>query len=755
MIHFAVALGLLLHVLLWGAGAAMLAMPRPWQRFWPMLVVPAGFALQSLAVWLGAHANLRGTDSYAWFALVVPVALLVIALGCRGAGSVGADLSATASAAGRRVANEFAPTAGLRAAWSDLKRFGALWTAMGACLALLVLPLSLTSPGLTTISLGSCDAADYAAGARVLMEFARTDREGFIGLTEVVRVHSVDNFFDYWLRLNHFTPAALIALNGSVLNCAPHELASLVTMLVLAGSLPVVWWTARAVFRLPRTAGMWIALLYGLSPVTWYAVAHVSPGQLLVAPAIALLTWSGMAMWRRLAPGGWRRGAGFAGVLAISYAIILGSYNFIVLVCLVPAVAYAGGLGGWHRKWTRLLRWSVLMVAPLVACGVVLAARVLGLAERFTLLRTYDFGWRIPPLSPEGWLGFLGEASTLAPLSAPLRWGLSLLALALVIAAARRRPPLAWRIVCGAGPGLAGYAFLQWRGATLGTNASYDAYKLLAVFFPGVLAASLAWLRWTGGAVRLRVLSGVTLALVGLAHAISLSELFHALKAAPLRVPLEFRELRKIETMPDVASVNLLVPDMWSRLWANALLLRTPQYFLTHTYEARLDTPLRGEWDLLGGRVTVVPAPGARRQVSRRFAIVDTRAPTFLRATPADGWHHEEIDPPSGERWQWTQREATIAVENPQRTPLTITCAIDGHGVGARHVSLSLAESGVVMAAVALGEARGTTPFPPLTIPPGKSTLVLRSAEPATVAGASDPRLLAVCVFRFEIAVTK
>ena len=47
------------------------------------------------------------------------------------------------------------------------------------------------------------------------MEFAKYDREGFLGLTEVVRVASVDNFFDYWLRLNHFTPSALIALNGS------------------------------------------------------------------------------------------------------------------------------------------------------------------------------------------------------------------------------------------------------------------------------------------------------------------------------------------------------------------------------------------------------------------------------------------------------------------------------------------------------------------------------------------------------------
>ena len=31
-------------------------------------------------------------------------------------------------------------------------------------------------------------------------------------------------------------------------------------------------------------------------------------------------------------------------------------------------------------------------------------------------------------------------------------------------------------------PVLAGYAFLQWRGAQLGTNASYDAFKVFTVF---------------------------------------------------------------------------------------------------------------------------------------------------------------------------------------------------------------------------------------------------------------------------------
>ena len=67
------ALVLLLHVALWGAGSAMLVMPRPWLRFWPVLVLPVGLTLQSVVVWAGVWAGLPGTDTYARVSLVIPL----------------------------------------------------------------------------------------------------------------------------------------------------------------------------------------------------------------------------------------------------------------------------------------------------------------------------------------------------------------------------------------------------------------------------------------------------------------------------------------------------------------------------------------------------------------------------------------------------------------------------------------------------------------------------------------------------------
>jgi hypothetical protein len=159
-------------------------------------------------------AGLKGTNSYAWASELVPVVVLAAAIRWRG----------------------------LTVLRAGLGKFWAVWGATAVVLVMLVAPLARAAKGLTTTSLGSCDAADYGAGARVLMEFARGERGGFMGLTEVVRVMSVDNFFDYWTRLNHFAPAALIALNGTILDCAPHELTSLMTMVILAGSVPVVLW---------------------------------------------------------------------------------------------------------------------------------------------------------------------------------------------------------------------------------------------------------------------------------------------------------------------------------------------------------------------------------------------------------------------------------------------------------------------------------------------------------------------------------
>ena len=486
MLLYLVVCGLFAHVLFWGTGLALLAMPRPWLRFWPILAAPAGFALQGLVVWIAAYAGLRGTQSYAWQTEWIPLGLLVAGLWRRG--------SVVPSLGFRRA------RAALPLAARDFARLGLVWLASVACLAVLAYPLTQAAKGLTTASLGSCDAADYAAGARVLMDFAHGDRSGFLGLTEVVRIMSVDNFFDFWLRLNHFTPSALIAFNGIIFHCQPHELTGALAMVILAGSVPVVFWMARAVlgFRGPLSVG--IALLYGFSPITWYAVYGVALGQLLAASAIGLITWAGIALGRGGL--GRRRSLPWIGVLLIADSLLWGAYNFIVVVCLVPSFAYAAvsAFQTGREPVRRLARWLGWSLLPLAAAALIFWARAAGLVERFELFRTYDFGWRIPALSPEGWIGWV-RGPGLDAYSGVAR-DLLAAALAVVLAAALWRGLRGGRrsagvALCLSLPPLLGYFYLVWRGAELGTNASYDAYKLFSVFYPGILpAVCYAWARW-------------------------------------------------------------------------------------------------------------------------------------------------------------------------------------------------------------------------------------------------------------------
>lgn len=726
MTTLAVAFGLMLHVLFWGAGLAMLAMPGRWRRFWPVLVAPAGLALQSLVVWVGARANLRGTDSYGWASEVLPVVLLAVAVRSRG----------------------------LRRGLVDLGRFGLVFAAMAACLGALALSLVLAAKGLTTVSLGSCDAADYAAGARVLQEFARTDREGFLGLAEVVRVLSVDNFFDFWLRLNHFTPSALIALNGSILHCAPHELTSLMTAVLLASSLPVVFLIARVVLRYSGGISLGVVVLYAFSPVVWYAFAHVAMGQLLASQGIAVLTWAGISLWRgRLTI---KRALAWSGVLAIGYAVLLGSYNFILLVCLVPALAYAGGLAVWHGDWARFGRWLAAMLAPLIVCGIVFAERIAGLGERFTLLRTYDFGWPIPALTPEGWLGMVQGPDLRAWTLVGVRWVLTaivLTALAVAVArAVRQRRRSLWTVACLSLPVLVGYVFLQVRGVRLNTNASYDAYKLLAVFYPEVLAALCWWvtLRWSR---RLSEWLGVVAlgALVLGGNLVGTGMMFYHLGNAPLVVDGELRQLRKIERMPEVTSVNMLLPDMWSRLWANAFLLRKAQFFPTHTYEGRLNTPLRGEWNLNEGLISLQLPAGASKQITPHYTLVRANASTSVQAGFGRGWHPEERLS-NGERWRWSQGDATIFIENPQGRPLVVVCTLDARSLEPCEIELQTGGRGVGTKHVLFGPDRKKQRLRPITLPPGRSEFILHSVQaPKILPG--DSRALGLCVYGLTLEV--
>ena len=225
MTWYAAGLVWIIQIFFWGLGLTLLIVPSRWRRFWPAFCAPTGLALQSLVVWIGTHTSLPGTDSYAFASLIVPAVLLL--------------------AAWRRERGRGGIARLLTGAW----RWWAVAGLMGASLSLQAYPFTKPPGVLTSAAVGSCDAADYATGARVFKEFSRLDRSGFLGNTDLAGSLPVDNFYDFWLRLNHFSPSAFIALHGSLCGRQPYELTSLFGIVLLTLGLPGVFWLARSAFR--------------------------------------------------------------------------------------------------------------------------------------------------------------------------------------------------------------------------------------------------------------------------------------------------------------------------------------------------------------------------------------------------------------------------------------------------------------------------------------------------------------------------
>ncbi len=726
------AAGYLLFVFLcfWGVGAALLLTPLRWRPFWVFFVPAFGIALGSAVVWLAAqHTTLAGANVYAWAALGLP--LLLGAIGWRRRG-------------------------GWQVVRIDLRRGASAYALAAAVLGFLLSPLPHVSESLTSVSLGSCDAADYAAGARVLGEFASDDRSGFIGHTEVVREHSVDNFFDYWLRLNHFTPSALLALANATFGWAIHESVTLLATVLLAATVPLVFWLARSLFGFGPLLGLGVAALYGLSPLTWYGVWHAALGQALAAVGIALLTWAGVTLWR--AGPDWRRALGFGGVLVAAYWILLGSFNFVILICLAPAAAFVAAQTVRFGQWRRLAAWLAAMVAPLVVAGAVFAERVMGLAERFRLFAEHDFGWPIPVLGPAGWLGLVADTH-LTGLAPAWVWGLFLVFGGLFVAAIHRagkaggaRASVAVLAVCTLAPVAVGYGYLQFQARAVGSNESYDAYKVLAVFYPVVLPALCFWAarsalkaRWA----RFAAVAGMTILIV--AHLRTAAHTATRLEHPPFTVTAEIARVHEIEERPEVASVNMLIDDFWTRLWSNAFLLRKPQYFQGYTYEGRRGTPLRGQWDLIGGIVQLHTSDGRDGfAVGPAFSLMRAEGPHALRAALTGGWYNLE-QAPQVAPWRWTQLPAELLFENPHAYPLTVQLEMRLGSYVARDLQILRNDEPMFRADI------GTDPHvlnvPGFTLAPGRNRVALVSSLPPAQPGGGDPRELGFFVTRITAEV--
>ena len=727
MIWYWTGLLIILQIGFWGIGLTLLILPAPWRRFWPAFCAPAGLGLQSGVVWAAAHTALRGTDSYAFASLVVPAGLLGAAIWRCGARRTGVLLL-------------------------NARNWWAVVLIMAGSFTLQTYPFTKTPGVLTSVALGSCDVADYAAGARVFKEFSSTDRSGFIGLKEVVRLLSVDNFYDFWLRLNHFTPSALIALNCSLLHLRPYQLASLLAIVLLTLTLPSVCWLARSLFRFGRFGSVVITLVYGFSPILFYTVCQDALGQLLAAPAVALLIWVCVKAFH--GPGTWRHYARYSGLLLLGNWLMLGSYNFFLIFAYVPPVVYVGWRVLRQGTWHRGFRWCVFVAANLILCTLLFPGRVLSVVDRFRLFDKTPFGWRIAGFRPEGWYGAFADTMLRPSGDAGVRmFGLfCLIMLGWAISReCRRAPRLSALLGACTLPILCGYGLLIWEDSRSHRNQSYDAFKLFSVFYPELLAGFCLWLRAVRGASRTaRTWGAVFCATVVAVNFNGASRYNFAMRRLALRLEPDIIQIGSVDSMAEVASVNVCLPELWARLWANYFLLNKPQYFALPTYEGRRMTALRGQWDLRDDLLKVRPqGAGDEVDAGSGYYLLRRSGPEFLAVDFAAGWYVPEHL--RGEFRCWSSGASQILVQNSHPYPVTGNLDFSLRSGSHRHVRLWTGPTCLWQGEVGLPVS--SFEIPEMTFGPGDTFVRLDSPEPPVPTTPDESRHLAfaLCDWRLDL----
>ncbi len=246
----------------------------------------------------------------------------------------------------------------------------------------------------------------------------------------------------------------------------------------------------------------------------------------------------------------------------------------------------------------------------------------------------------------------------------------------------------------------------------------------------------------------------VTIAAMGAVLAGNLSVAWRfaqRVQIAPLTVSRELTQLQSLEKQADVRSLNMLISDGWSRLWANALLLRMPQYFQTHTYEGRLNTPLRGTWDLVGGFISIELPAGGSRKLSPHYSLVDARSLYLIRASLGEGWYEPEQSPNSTARWIWSKGAlSSVRLHNSQQRTLRVRLSLRLRSLGERN--LEVWYDGKLQAASKIGEQEQAVVGPTISVAAGDSIIELRSSDPA-LAPPGDSRALGFCIYNITVEV--
>lgn len=722
----AVAFALLGLTLFWGLGFALVALPPGLRKYSWLLAPTLGLSLQTFAVWIGVHLNFDGTNVYGFWALLIPAAFLGWAL----------------SRPPRRKA--------------ALAFFRNPRTASVAAVAIVGMvfvlsPMVRNGFGLTTFSIGNCDPPDYAEGARALQEFAYHSKIGFLGQPEVHGsiLAPVGGFYGYWVRLNWFGPAAVIALDSTLLRLDGYRIISLVGILFFATAIPLAYVISRVWFRYRHTHAVFVAMAFAFTPLWYYAVYHGSLGQLIGSQGIILTLISGT--WVQRGSTRLRSLLRHLPLAVLGLWLIVGSYpimfffayGLLVLNCLAQS---------WLQKsWRRFFSWCGFTAAVFVLSIGLFPSRFLNIPVALSFYGNGALGWPIPRLNVAGLYGGVGQVG-MDSASSLLSWTvgslvLALLGLALVRGISRRDPALVPFAVC-VPVILAGYYWLNHLEVVRQNLDSYKAYKLLAAFYPAVLAGLFYFLRFP----LVRRLGYISTLILGLAAIYLGFRGSRYLRNEVARHPAyhvspELAAVKKLESRSDIKSVNFMAggvwdDDLWPRLWCSTFLMKKRQYFERSSYVSRDPTPLKGEWDLVQAPRDRFPV-GIQRLTQWLYLKRHGESVPFSVDLAQGWWDYDYTS-----RWAGAAgKDFSLLVRADRPVQMEIKM------IGRPAVSTAIFQAKLDGGPVSLKAREDGLDLPDLKLAPGEHRIIFTSDTMPVKLGVDDTRLVLYKLLDIQVAI--
>jgi hypothetical protein len=562
--------GLFILVYLYlGLGLTLLICPENIKKYALILSPLIGYCYLTLFGWYAYSLEIKGTDAYAVWVLLLPAIFLYF--GWRRLGDT------------KKVTTLF-----------DKQLIAPILA--GAVLFLLIsAPFFLKFSGLTSfMSLGNHDIADSASVASFLKGFARSATIGFVGQSPMAFKAQADQTI--------FGGPLATAFTASLFRLETYQLQTLSVHVFFFLGILTFWAWSRHVFQYNETAAIGLVLLYGLNVMTQYSIYESFQGQIItVGLTLAFFLVQHEVIFNHLKTSDTYRYILMTILLvwgiSLTYNHMLPILYAILFICaLVHALQ--------EKRMSAFFHWLLLSGVSLFIVFLLSPYRAKAIFELF-LQRGRDLvGWFIPWQSPDTIFGLGIKNAYLHPHSNTPRILLSVL-IALIVGwgllAVKKEKHVFWSAIIFLSSVTAGYLALCLMGHTREGWGGYKSFKWISFFIPFVLASSLLIFRhvqlsFSDRKNILLLFLGIMLIGFNLYSAYFMQRQIQNVSRAVSR---DLTDLKIIDKRADVQSINILGQDTWEILWATNFLLSKKLYFQTSTYGGREASELHGDWDLL------------------------------------------------------------------------------------------------------------------------------------------------------------